>query len=174
MIQKSTMRFVQHCSFVVIDKFQRMVANNLEHMLQVARSMNVGVILANQSMQELNTRGTDLIPALEANCRFRQWFAVSSSDDRTRVVNYSGETLEEFETHTFSSDKSTSTVSHRVLPRLMQIDVIHERMTAVNRLSQTMEVRHEWALDRHRTGHREIACEGCANVDRVADWTDLA
>jgi len=72
MIQKSTMRFVQHCSFVVIDKFQRMVANNLEHMLQVARSMNVGVILANQSMEDLKTRGTDLIPALEANCRFRQ------------------------------------------------------------------------------------------------------
>jgi len=66
------MRFVQHCSFVVIDKFQRMVANNLEHMLQVARSMNVGVILANQSMEDLKTRGTDLIPALEANCRFRQ------------------------------------------------------------------------------------------------------
>lgn len=110
--------------YLVIDEFQQILSDNLKSILQVARSMNVGVILANQSMQDLKTCGTDLIPALEANCQFRQWFAVSSSDDRARVVANSGETLEEFETHTVSSDNSSTTVSHQVKPRLMQNDVI--------------------------------------------------
>src|SRR5690606_19749313 len=39
--------------FLVIDEFQRMVASNLEYMLQLARSMGVGIILANQSMEDL-------------------------------------------------------------------------------------------------------------------------
>ena len=45
----------RHPVFLVIDEFQRMVASNLEYMLQLARSMGVGVILANQSMQDLKT-----------------------------------------------------------------------------------------------------------------------
>jgi len=110
--------------FLVVDEFQRIVSNNLESILQLARSMNVGVILANQSMQDLQTRTTDLIPALEANCRFRQWFAVSCSDDRTRVVSNSGETLEDFESRTVSDTGASLTVSPKLSPRLSQNDVI--------------------------------------------------
>jgi hypothetical protein len=76
--------------FVVIDEFQRMVAHNVEYMLQLARSMGVGIILANQSLQDLG----ELLPAVEANCRYRQWFAVSSLDDRRRLIESSGETVE--------------------------------------------------------------------------------
>ena len=84
----------RHPVFLVIDEFQRMVASNLEYMLQLARSMGVGVILANQSMEDLKKSTTNLIPAIEANCRLRQWFSVSSSDDQQRLINASGLTVD--------------------------------------------------------------------------------
>ena len=80
--------------FLVIDEFQRMVASNLEYMLQLARSMGVGVILANQSMEDLKHSTTNLIPAIEANCRLRQWFSVSSTDDQERLMQGSGVTVD--------------------------------------------------------------------------------
>lgn len=80
--------------FLVIDEFQRMVAGNLEYMLQLARSMGVGIILANQSMEDLKKPGLNLIPPIEANCRLRQWFSVSSSEDQQRLINASGTTMD--------------------------------------------------------------------------------
>ena len=53
----------------MIDEFQRVAAHNVDAILQIARSMNVGVILANQSMLDL--KRDDLIHVVEANCRFR-------------------------------------------------------------------------------------------------------
>lgn len=59
----ATMTRNRHCQvYLVVDEFQRIVSDNLESILQLARSMNVGVILANQSMQDLQTRTTDLFP----------------------------------------------------------------------------------------------------------------
>ena len=57
----------RHQVYLVIDEFQRMVASNVEYMLQLARSMGVGVILANQTMQDLRTSKANLIPSIEAN-----------------------------------------------------------------------------------------------------------
>lgn len=110
--------------YLVYDEFQRILSGNLEGILQIARSMNVGVILANQSMQDFRTRGVDLIPAIEANCRFRQWFGVSSTDDRSRIVRNSGETLEEFESVAMSTNRISRTVSQQVFPRVLRSDVI--------------------------------------------------
>ena len=108
----------------IIREHQRIVAGNLEYILQLARSMNVGVILANQSMEDLRTRTTDLIPTLEANCRYRQWFAVSSSDDRARVVANSGETLEDFVTRSVSENGESYTYIPKLMPRLSQNAVL--------------------------------------------------
>jgi hypothetical protein len=79
---------------LVIDEFQRMVAANLEYMLQLARSMGVSVILANQSMEDLKKSTTNHIPTIEANCRLRQWLSVSSTDDQDRLIHSSGETVD--------------------------------------------------------------------------------
>jgi hypothetical protein len=38
--------------FLVIDEFQRMASKSLEYLLQLARSLDVGVILSNQSMED--------------------------------------------------------------------------------------------------------------------------
>ncbi|MCA9013667.1 MAG: hypothetical protein KDB01_28140, partial [Planctomycetaceae bacterium] len=73
---------------------QRMVASNLEYMLQLARSMGVGMILANQSMADLRKGRADLITAVEANCRLRQWFSVSSREDQERLIASSGLTVD--------------------------------------------------------------------------------
>lgn len=115
--------------FLVIDEFQRMVASNLEYMLQLARSMGVGIILANQSMQDLQKGNTNLIPAIEANCRLRQWFSVSSTDDQERLMRSGGETVELSSSWSESttSDGKTSTSqtqSEQILPRLTINDIL--------------------------------------------------
>ena len=94
LLAASTQTQRKHQVYLVVDEFQRMVARNIEYMLQLARSMGVGVIIANQSMQDLKTSKADLIPTIEANCRFRQWFAVSAHEDRERLINSSGETID--------------------------------------------------------------------------------
>jgi len=45
-------------------------------------------------MEDLKKSTTNLIPAIEANCRLRQWFSVSSSDDQQRLINASGLTVD--------------------------------------------------------------------------------
>ena len=80
-------------TYVVVDEFQRIVAANLEMVMQLARSLNVGLILANQTMADLKQPGVDLIPAVTANTRLRQDFAVSHGRDREELVKASGETV---------------------------------------------------------------------------------
>jgi len=94
LLAASTQTERKHPVYLVIDEFQRMVASNLEYMLQLARSMGVGVILANQSMEDLNKGTANLITPIEANCRLRQWFSVSSARDRERLIESSGETVD--------------------------------------------------------------------------------
>ena len=114
--------------YLVIDEFQRMVANNVESMLQLARSMGIGVILANQSLQDLKKSTIDLTPAIEANCRYRQWFSVSSSVDQKTLMAVGGETVELLRTVSkgWSGDKSTTSTSIRedIKPRLGVNDIL--------------------------------------------------
>ena len=78
--------------YLVIDEFQRVAAHNVDAILQIARSMNVGVILANQSMTDL--KRDNLVHVVEANCRYRQWYAISSPDEQLRLSKSSGETMD--------------------------------------------------------------------------------
>lgn len=119
----------RHPVFLVIDEFQRMVANNLEYMLQLARSMGVGIILANQSMEDLRKGNTNLIPAIEANCRLRQWFSVSSSDDQRRLMEGSGLTVDRqrgWSSSTNSKGETTTSYSEteQVVNRFTMNDVL--------------------------------------------------
>ena len=115
--------------YLIIDEFQRIATRNLDYMLQLARSMNVGVILANQSMEDL--RQADLISVLEANCRYRQWFAVSGWDDQRRLSGASGETVDSLHSvsvqrmaHSKGVVSSVSDSSQQfVAPRLTQNDI---------------------------------------------------
>jgi hypothetical protein len=115
--------------FLAIDEFQRMVANNLEYMLQLARSMGVGVILANQSMEDLKKGGTNLIPAVEANCRLRQWFSVSCSEDQERIIRSSGQTVDytnswSDSTNSNSGGSTSHSLTETVAPRININDIL--------------------------------------------------
>lgn len=79
--------------YLFIDEFQRIIAGNLEIVLQTARSMNIGVILANQTLSDLKVAGTDLIPTVRANTRFKQVFAASDLHEQQAIIASSGETL---------------------------------------------------------------------------------
>jgi hypothetical protein len=119
----------KHPVFLVIDEFQRMVAGNLEYMLQLARSMGIGVILANQSMEDLKKPSVNLIPAIEGNCRLRQWFSVSCTEDRERLIKSSGETVDiEYgrKTDPLSNGnvRYSYSESERVVPRITINDVL--------------------------------------------------
>ena len=129
----------KHQVYLVIDEFQRMVAQNIEYILQLARSMDVSVILANQSMQDLKAGKADLIPTIDANCRYRQWFGVSAFEDRQRLTDSSGETIQLLRSESFGTSEKGSTHNvgwtEHVIPRLTSNHILlasdHPRQSIV-------------------------------------------
>lgn len=115
--------------YLMIDEFQRVAAHNVDAILQIARSMNVGVILANQSMLDLKQE--NLIHVVEANCRYRQWYAISSPEEQERLSKGSGETVDLMHSATVSTQRdgfdTRTTVSHSsnqfITPRLSTNDI---------------------------------------------------
>ena len=115
--------------YLLIDEFQRVAAHNVDTILQIARSMNVGVILANQSMTDLRQSHLDTV--LESNCRYRQWYAISCPEEQHRLSKASGETIDILNSTTVSTTRDAgetrTTVGHTqseyVAPRLTLNDV---------------------------------------------------
>ena len=70
--------------YLVIDEFQRIVSNNVELFLQQARSMNIGCILSNQSLADLDSIGADLIPAVRTNTALPSSLRSWTSDGHRR------------------------------------------------------------------------------------------
>ena len=91
--------------------------------------MNVGVILANQSMLDLKQE--NLVHVVEANCRYRQWYAISSPEEQERLSKGSGETVDLMHSATVSTQRdgfdTRTTVSHSsnqfITPRLSTNDI---------------------------------------------------
>jgi hypothetical protein len=79
--------------YLFIDEFQRIVAKNLELILQTARSMNVGVILANQTLADLKASDVDLASTVRGNCRIKQVFSASDPTDQQLLIETSGERI---------------------------------------------------------------------------------
>lgn len=89
--------------YLVIDEFQRIVSKNVELFLQQARSMNIGCILSNQSLADLDSVGADLIPAVRTNTRFRQVFGAGHQADIEDIVYSSGEATYGMRSWSFAS-----------------------------------------------------------------------
>ena len=143
LLAASTRTGRRHQVFLVIDEFQRMVASSIEYMLQLARSMGVGVLIANQTMQDLKTSRRDLIPIIDANCRYRQWFGISSNEDRERLIRASGETrdVERSESISISSrDVTRSTSGREVITERLRINELlratDSRTSSIVRISR--------------------------------------
>lgn len=79
--------------FVVIDEFQRVVSENIAVLMQMARSHDVGLLLANQSLSDLNQGGTDITAAVTNNTRIRQIFGISDPEELKKLAQSSGEKM---------------------------------------------------------------------------------
>lgn len=129
LLTTATLTLQRRQVYLMVDEFQRVAAHNVDTILQIARSMNVGVILANQSMLDLKRE--DLIPVVETNCRYRQWYAISSPEEQERLSKASGETIELLHSASVSVQRDglekRTTVSHStnqfVAPRLSTNDI---------------------------------------------------
>jgi type IV secretory pathway TraG/TraD family ATPase VirD4 len=79
--------------YVIMDEFQRAVSGNIEVLLQMARSHDVSLILANQCLDDLRSPGADIASTVINNTRIRQIFGVSTPDDLRDLTYVSGERL---------------------------------------------------------------------------------
>lgn len=117
--------------FLVVDEFQRIVASNIELILQTARSMDIGVILANQTLMDLRSGGVDLIPAVRANTRVKQVFAASDLSEQQELTDTSGETIYHPKTWMsfmsffgFAAGGRLSSLQEQISPRLRPNEIL--------------------------------------------------
>lgn len=92
--QKEDLEPIQ--SFVFIDEFQRIAAENFKVVLQQARSFGIGLIMANQTMADLVSADSDLRDTVHANTRVKMYFSVTNPTDAERIARSSGEELRLF------------------------------------------------------------------------------
>ena len=77
--------------YVFIDEFQRIASPDLEVILQQCRSMDVGLILAHQSVSDLQlARGVDLRGTVATNTAFKQTFSVGDVAEARELSEGSG------------------------------------------------------------------------------------
>ncbi|NQV27696.1 MAG: hypothetical protein HQ518_25380 [Rhodopirellula sp.] len=116
--------------YLIIDEFQRIATSNLDYLLQLSRSMGVGVTLANQSIADLRKSGLDIV--IDSNCRYRRWFGVAAWDEQDRLMNGSGECVDQLrgwstQTSTDSQGRQRESFSETgkefIGPRLTKNDI---------------------------------------------------
>ena len=79
---------------VFLDECQSLASLNVESLLQQARSAGVNMVLANQSLHDLNSHGNPrLSHIVETNTRLKIHFTLPTEDDRQRAVRLSNERL---------------------------------------------------------------------------------
>lgn len=118
-----------HRVYTVVDEFQQVVSEDLQIFLRQARSAKIPVILANQTISDLQTKHANLIPTVQGNTRFRQVFSSSDLLQQQILMDSSGEAMYGMQGSgsSYSSD-GKQTISQRVSgqigPRLRRNDII--------------------------------------------------
>lgn len=107
--------------WVFIDEFQHVASLNFKLILQQARSMGMGLILANQTDSDLWTADVDLKGTVQSNTRFKQIFSIGNQKEREELSKASGETL--YSTYWDTPDNPSGGTG-RLGPRLMLNDII--------------------------------------------------
>ncbi len=108
---------------VVIDEFQRMIADNLDVVFQQARSLDIGFVIANQSLGDLRSVGPVLLSAIEGNCAIRQWLSVTTVEDLEQLAKLFGTRKELQETVTESTHGRSVSRTPRDEPRITVNDL---------------------------------------------------
>ena len=108
---------------VVIDEFQKMIADNLEVVLQQARGFDIGLVLAKQSLGDLKACGPVLLNAIEGNCAIRQWLSITTAEDLKNLALLFGTHKEIAETVNTSSIGQSVSQTVRDAPRITITDL---------------------------------------------------
>ncbi|TWU37513.1 TraM recognition site of TraD and TraG [Novipirellula aureliae] len=108
---------------VIIDEFQRMMSESLDNTFQLARSHDINLIIANQSIGDLRAKGDRLINAIETNCAIRQWLSVTSVNDLEMVGKLFGTHKEVHKSETQSRNGTSVQRSLRDAPRITITDL---------------------------------------------------
>ncbi len=113
---------------IVCDEFQRMASESLDQIMQLARSHDCSLTLANQSLSDLQASSSRIYQAVSGSCAIRQWFSVSSLSDIESLQKQMG-THEEVQVTTTHSSKGTNTsykVDHVPRARITDLHTISE------------------------------------------------
>ena len=117
--------------FLVIDEFQRLVSNHIAVLLQMARGLDIGVILSNQSMSDLNQVDAKILSTVTTNTRLRQVFGISDPLEIQQLIDVSGERTVFHRTFTeaarrfmFGFRPDSRSFSESISPRLRVNDII--------------------------------------------------
>lgn len=115
-------------TYLVIDEFQRIASANFKIILEQARSMGIGAILANQTIADLNTPDVDLRRTVQTNTRFKQCFSATDVEQQETLMTASGEAIDMHRSVTTSSGgqgrSQSVTYAEYTRPRLQRNDII--------------------------------------------------
>lgn len=119
--------------YVVIDEFQRLAGENFSILLEQARSFGISLILANQTISDLNTHSKDLRPSIRTNTRAKMFFSVTEPEELSGLSSLSGQALME------TRSRGTTRGSRSLLPQHSESESFSEQL--VPRLSpQTIQL----------------------------------
>lgn len=111
-------------TYLVIDEFQRIASGNFKIILEQARSMGIGAILANQTFADLVTPESDLRPTVESNTRLKLCFSATDLDQQDRIIKASGETKDWQFGYSDTPRGRTFSFLQQVVPRIRRNNVI--------------------------------------------------
>jgi hypothetical protein len=80
--------------YLFVDEFQKLAGENLQGILQQARSHGIAAILANQSIRDLRQPDFDLGPTVRTNTRVKLYFSLSDPDEVRGLSYMSGEEIQ--------------------------------------------------------------------------------
>jgi hypothetical protein len=109
--------------YLVIDEFQMMAAESLSRLFQMGRSLDIGLILANQTMSDLYATNKGLASAVESNCHWRQWFSVSDRAELEYLEKIFGTREETKYSTTYSQNGTATTARVEDVPRAAATDL---------------------------------------------------
>lgn len=102
-------------TYVVIDEFQCLAAENIKAILQQARGFGISLVLALQALKDLQSpNSTDLRATVFTNTRFKQFFTVTERQEMEDLIALSGEELQYLQSTSESTTTSNTGTSHTV------------------------------------------------------------
>lgn len=104
---------------LIIDEWQCMVTNELTLLLEQARSLGIGVILANQTTAQLITPDGDLRPIVEGNTSLQAWLHITDDIGREQLRRLGGQEIDLLISKSINSEgQATHTYSEYVTDRV--------------------------------------------------------